>query len=61
MKTKENQQATEEQIFNAMVKFQRNYNAKKFIETLNISLSEKQTEELLKILCKYEQFLEENN
>lgn len=50
---------TGEQALSAMSKVLRQKNAKEFIKTLGKDFNEVQTNQLIDMLCKYEQFLDE--
>ena len=52
---------TGEQALSAMSKVLRQKNAKEFIKTLGKDFNEVQTNQLIDMLCKYEQFLDEKS
>lgn len=45
-------------IHEAMEKVLRQRNAELFIDTLNVKFTDKQREQLIKVLCDYEKFLD---
>ena len=52
---------TGEQALDTMNKVLRQKNAKEFINTLGKDFNEVQTNQLIDMLCKYEQFLDEKS
>lgn len=52
---------TGEQALDTMSKVLRQKNAKEFIKTLGKDFNEVQTNQLIDMLCKYEQFLDEKS
>ena len=52
---------TGEQALDTMNKVLRQKNAKEFIKTLGRDFNEVQTNQLIDMLCKYEQFLDKNS